>query len=120
MANRAATLSTQQEPTYYVRPDGAAVLRLHNPPLNALNFATRMSIMQGVERAELDPAVKILVITGSGKAFSAGADITEFAPGKMKAPLLPEVINRVEGCKKVVVAAVNGLALGGGTELALG
>jgi 3-hydroxyacyl-CoA dehydrogenase len=120
MSNRAATLQAQQAPTFSVQPNGVAVLYINNPPMNALSYSTRVSILQGVEMAEQDPNVKVLVITGSGKAFSAGADISEFAPGKMKAPLLPEVIDRVEGCKKVVVAAINGLALGGGCELALG
>jgi 3-hydroxyacyl-CoA dehydrogenase len=112
MANRVAALQQQQAPAYSVQPDGVAVLYVSNPPLNALSYAARMQIVQGVEMAEQDPKVKVLVITGRGRAFSAGADISEFGAGKMKAPFLPEVIDRVEACKKPVVAAVNGLALG--------
>ncbi len=118
--NRVEKLQAQQQPTFSVDARGVAVLRVTNPPLNTLGFKARAQIMQGVEMAEQDPNVKVLVITGAGRAFSAGADISEFGAGKMKRPFLPEVIDRVEACKKPVVAAINGMALGGGCELALG
>ncbi|MEZ5857013.1 MAG: 3-hydroxyacyl-CoA dehydrogenase NAD-binding domain-containing protein [Hyphomicrobiaceae bacterium] len=95
------------------------VLRLSNPPVNALAHGVRVGLVDAIRRANADPAVKAIVITGEGRAFSAGADITEFATG-LKDPGLPEVIDEMEASPKPVVAAVNGLALGGGLEVALG
>eukprot|EP00331_Platyophrya_macrostoma_P012932 CAMPEP_0176416880 /NCGR_PEP_ID=MMETSP0127-20121128/6583_1 /TAXON_ID=938130 /ORGANISM="Platyophrya macrostoma, Strain WH" /LENGTH=731 /DNA_ID=CAMNT_0017796987 /DNA_START=61 /DNA_END=2256 /DNA_ORIENTATION=+ len=98
---------------------GAHVIALDNAPLNALNFTTRKYIIDEVHKANNDPAVRYIVITGNGKAFSAGADIAEFSPAAMKEPYLPEVLDVVENSTKVVLAVVNGMALGGGCELAL-
>ncbi|WP_312488951.1 enoyl-CoA hydratase/isomerase family protein, partial [Massilia timonae] len=55
-----------------------AVITLNNPPVNGLGLATRSAAVQGVQAAESDPAVKAIVLTGAGKAFSGGADIREF------------------------------------------
>lgn len=95
------------------------VLRLSNPPVNALAHGVREGLMEGIAAANADPKVKAIVVTGEGRAFSAGADIAEFRAG-LKAPGLPEVIDFLEASPKPVVAAVNGLALGGGLEVALG
>ena len=66
---------------YQVHGD-IAVITLSNPPVNGLGFATRLSIADGLSRANADPAVKALVLTGAGKAFSGGADIKEFGSPK--------------------------------------
>jgi len=95
------------------------VLELDNAPLNALGHSVRVAIMRGLDQAERDPNVHAIVVTGKGRAFSAGADISEFSSA-MKEPFLPECIDRLEASKKPVVAAVNGMALGGGCEVALG
>jgi 3-hydroxyacyl-CoA dehydrogenase len=96
-----------------------AVLRMNNPPVNALGHALRADLERCLGEAQADPAVKAIVLTGTGRFFSAGADISEFSTG-MKEPFLPPQITRMEGSEKPVVAAINGTTLGGGLELALG
>jgi 3-hydroxyacyl-CoA dehydrogenase len=98
-----------------------AVISLNNPPVNGLGLATRQAIVAGLEKAEADAAVKAIVLTGAGKAFSGGADIKEFGtPKAIQEPNLLSVIRAVENTTKPVVAAVHTVAMGGGLELALG
>jgi 3-hydroxyacyl-CoA dehydrogenase len=59
---------------YHVQ-DGVAVITLNNPPVNGLGLATRTAAVDGLQRAAADPAVRAIVVTGAGKAFSGGADI---------------------------------------------
>lgn len=105
---------------YEVR-GSVAVITLNNPPVNGLGHATRKATAEGIERAENDPAVKAVVMTGAGKAFSGGADIREFgSPKALAEPNLLSLIARVESCSKPVVAAIHSVCMGGGLELALG
>ena len=98
-----------------------AVITLDNPPVNGLGMATRKAITDGLQQAEADAAVKSIVITGAGKAFSGGADIKEFGTDKSLAePNLHSVILAVENSPKPVVAAIHSVCMGGGLELALG
>ncbi|WP_063570426.1 MULTISPECIES: 3-hydroxyacyl-CoA dehydrogenase NAD-binding domain-containing protein [Luteibacter] len=106
--------------TYEIRGD-VAVLRMSNPPVNGLGIATRRGLVESLDRALDDDAVRAVVVTGDARAFSGGADIREFnKPEASQEPTLPTVIARFERSTKPLVAAIEGLALGGGLELALG
>ncbi len=105
---------------YKVHGD-VAVITLNNPPVNGLGYATRIGITDALAQANADSAVKSIVLTGAGKAFSGGADIREFgSPKATQEPNLLSVISALEHSGKPVVAAVHSVCMGGGLELALG
>ncbi|WP_180901646.1 3-hydroxyacyl-CoA dehydrogenase NAD-binding domain-containing protein [Martelella soudanensis] len=95
------------------------IIRMQRPPVNALGHGLRVAIAEAHRDFEADPAILATVITGSGRFFSAGADITEFDTGRRQ-PYLTELIARFEAGEKPVIAIVNGIAFGGGFELILG
>ena len=101
--------------------DGVAVITLQNPPVNGLGFAVRSGLQVAFDSAAPDDAVRALVITGSGRMFCGGADIREFGQTPPAGtPHLPSLFDAIEALDKPVVAAIHGVALGGGCELALG
>jgi 3-hydroxyacyl-CoA dehydrogenase len=107
--------------TLYEVHGPVAVITLSNPPVNGLGHATRQSLADNIQKANADAAVKAIVITGAGKAFSGGADIKEFGtPKAMSEPNLHSVIRVVENSAKPVIAAIHSVCMGGGLELALG
>ncbi|NBB51161.1 3-hydroxyacyl-CoA dehydrogenase [Rhizobium sp. CRIBSB] len=112
------SVSPEQAVRYEVR-DGVALLTIDFPPVNALGEPMRTGMAQRLEQASADAAVSAIVIVGDNDRFVAGADIREF--GKAKGgPTLHELIAQLEASAKPVVCAIDGHALGGGLELALG
>ncbi|HXY77055.1 MAG TPA: enoyl-CoA hydratase/isomerase family protein, partial [Steroidobacteraceae bacterium] len=96
-----------------------AVLTIANPPVNALSLPVREGLQQGLQKATQDAAVKAIVLMGEG-SFAAGADINEIASGvALKPPTAREIQTQMETSAKPIVAAIDGVALGGGLELAL-
>ena len=107
--------------THYEVHGTVALITLSNPPVNGLGHATRLSLTDNLQKANADAAVKSIVITGAGKAFSGGADIKEFGtPKALSEPNLHSVISTIEHSSKPVVAAIHSVCMGGGLELALG
>ncbi|MGH7387844.1 MAG: 3-hydroxyacyl-CoA dehydrogenase NAD-binding domain-containing protein [Candidatus Rokuibacteriota bacterium] len=95
-----------------------AVLTVNNPPVNALSQHVRQGLRDGLAQAVADPQVGAVLIVCAGRTFIAGADITEFGKPP-KEPSLHEVLDRIEGAPKPVIAAIHGTALGGGLEVTL-
>ncbi|GAB3262393.1 fatty acid oxidation complex subunit alpha FadB [Arthrobacter pigmenti] len=98
--------------------DGIARLTMNNPPVNALGLALRTDLVESLTQIAYDPDVDAVLLVGQHKAFSAGADITEFNTGG-SSPSLPELVALVEDFPKPVIASITGVALGGGLELAM-
>ena len=97
-----------------------AVLSIANPPVNALSLPVRAGLMEGLTRAAADDAVAAIVLTGSEGTFSSGADINEIASGAaLTAPTLRDLQSQMEALGKPLVAAIEGIAFGGGFEMAL-
>ena len=105
--------------------DGVAILALNNPPVNQLSEHFVREMADAFLQAFTDKAIKAVVLTGTGRNFIAGADITEIQKVKDKNFLLPRVmgnhrfINAIEDAPKPVIAAINGHCLGGGLEIAM-
>ncbi|GLT98555.1 hypothetical protein SLE2022_160550 [Rubroshorea leprosula] len=113
--------------TMEVGTDGVAVITIINPPVNALAIPIIAGLKQKFDEATARNDVKAIVLTGKGGRFSGGFDINVFQKVHKNGDvsLMPDVsvdlvVNTIEDCKKPVVAAVEGLALGGGLELAMG
>ena len=103
------------------RRGSVAVLTFGSPPVNSLGYDTRNDLSQALDVAMADRNVAAIVLVGRNGTFSAGADIREFGSlNMMRSPSLHQLIDSFESCRKPLVAAIDGVALGGGLELALG
>lgn len=100
-----------------IRDGLTGVVTLDNPPVNAIGHAMREGLLQAVAWAEVENLDRVIV-TGAGRVFAAGADAKEF-DGAPKAPHLPDVLDAIERSFVPWIAAINGVALGGGAEIAL-
>ena len=102
------------------REGAVATLTIEHPPANAISGAVVAGLAEGLERAEADRSCRAIVVTGAGvKFFSAGADISEFSGGAEGLGGAVDLTLRLERSRLPIVAAVNGVAFGGGCELAL-
>src|SRR3990172_1656678 len=106
--------------------DRVAILTIDHPPVNALSAATMAELSDAVDELVANPEVKAVLITGAGQiAFVAGADINEFTQVQSAQMAVDasrrgqDVFGRIENAPKPFIAAINGVCLGGGMELAL-
>jgi len=113
----------------YTKEEGIGTITLNRPDaMNALGGGMRQEILAAVETAVADSEIKVIVITGAGKAFCAGGDVKEFVSGATRAeatlsidqrPTRDKVVLLIQAAGKPVIASVNGVAAGGGCNLAL-
>ena len=111
-------MTTENKVVSLEKKEDIALIRIDNPPVNALSHAVRKGISDALFHVAGDEKINAIIIICAGRTFSAGADIKEF--GKpLEPPGLGEVLNRIEACPKPVIAAIHGTTLGGGLETAL-
>lgn len=100
------------------REGNCGLVELANPPVNAMGLAIRQGLMEAVAWAAAEAGLERVVVSGQGRVFAAGADAREFG-GPAMPPHLPDVLGAIEACPVPWIAAIHGVALGGGAELAL-
>ncbi len=104
----------------YFQHGDIVVITMDSPPVNGLGAGLRRAIIDGLTRAARDSTVRAIVLTGAGRGFSGGADIREFnTPAAFAEPNLHTLIREIEASRIPVIAAIHGIAMGGGLELAL-
>jgi 3-hydroxyacyl-CoA dehydrogenase/enoyl-CoA hydratase/carnithine racemase len=105
--------------------DGIAIITIHHPPVNQLSKALMDELREAIREAFEEEQIKAVILTGSGKNFTGGADITEIQKVKDREILFHQVmennqfLNDIEEAPKPVIAAINGTCLGGGLEIAM-
>lgn len=114
-------MTNQIEPMTPVQTDMSGrvgVIRIANSPVNALNGAVRAALMTALKQMEASADIDAIIVTGTDRSFSAGADIKEFGTRKADRQL-GSITSAIADCSKPVIAAMSGHVLGGGLELAL-
>jgi enoyl-CoA hydratase/carnithine racemase len=104
------------------RPDGVATVRLDSPPLNALSIALLDDLARAAESLGRSPSVRAVLLTGGGRAFSAGGDSRDFNDPEQAMRAVDHIraaFDAVAAIPRPVLAAIRGIALGGGLELAM-
>ncbi|MCC5812981.1 MAG: enoyl-CoA hydratase/isomerase family protein [Ectothiorhodospiraceae bacterium] len=96
-----------------------ALIRIDNPPVNALERAVRDGLRVAVAQVRDDPDIRAVVVYAAGRTFVAGADIAEFETPDFETDGFREVLDQIEALDRPVIAAIHGTALGGGLELAM-
>jgi 3-hydroxyacyl-CoA dehydrogenase len=109
-----------ESPVVRLEKDGEiGVIIVNYPPVNALGPGVSEGIVESLNAANADPAIKAMVLMGDGRSFIAGADIRGFGTGRKRAPIGSRTYDVLDASPKPVVAAIHGFALGGGLENAL-
>jgi len=104
----------------FEKKGSVGIITIDNPPANAMSFAAKKGVSDYLNSCMTDDQYEAIIITGEGRIFVAGADISEFGKDTPAGvPELEDVIQNIENSDKPVVAAFNGMALGGGMELAM-
>jgi cyclohexa-1,5-dienecarbonyl-CoA hydratase len=106
--------------SYHVEPPIARIV-LNNPPVNVIDVPMMDELAEALNETEARPDIAIVIVSGSQRAFSAGVDVAAHTPDKVEQMLnkFHGVIRALVGSKKVSIAAVHGICLGGGAELAM-
>lgn len=100
--------------------DNICILTIDHPPVNAWNMATMLDFEKAIDEVENDREVRVVILTGAGeKCFSAGFDVSDAANSHVTSPKGREIWRRIDRFPKIVIAAINGFAMGGGLELAM-
>jgi 3-hydroxyacyl-CoA dehydrogenase len=106
-------------PVSLERQGDVGVITVNYPPVNALGPGVAEGIKDCLARANVDPAIKAIILIGAGRSFIAGADIRGFGTNRPRLPLGQRVYDTLDASNKPVIAAIHGYALGGGLEIAL-
>src|SRR5580704_16257125 len=106
--------------SFHLEPPIARIV-LNNPPVNVIDIPMMDDLAEALNEIETQPDIAILIVSGSQRAFSAGVDVAAHTPDKVEQMLnkFHGVIRALVGSKKVSIAAVHGICLGGGAELAM-
>lgn len=119
LGNAPGAMPPEQEVVQVRRHQTVGLLVIDNPPVNASSSAVRSRLLTGLAELSADSQISAIVLIGAGRNFISGSDLTEFGSETIPQPELPEVIEAIRTIDLPVIAALSGVTLGGGLELAL-